>query len=153
LVRSPYSANLPREVDVVRGGMSEPATLEACLVRVEAVFLVWPFLMAEAAPAVLDALKRHPRRIVYLSSMSVGDYRKRQADPINRFHADIERLIEECGLGWTFLRSGGIVPSSLPSRHLLFRSSSHRQNRKPAEGRTGRSVGAHFPDVAVSIST
>ena len=53
LVRSPDSANLPGEVEVVRGDMSEPATLEACLVRVEAVFLEWPFLTAEAAPAVL----------------------------------------------------------------------------------------------------
>ena len=53
LVRNPDSANLPGEVEVARGDMSEPATLEACLVRVEAVFLVWPFLTAEAAPAVL----------------------------------------------------------------------------------------------------
>ena len=61
--------------------------------------------------------------------MSVDDDRKRQADPINRFHAAIERLIEESGLEWTFLRSGGMVPSSPPSRHLLFRTSSHYQYR------------------------
>jgi uncharacterized protein YbjT (DUF2867 family) len=94
LVRSPDSANLPGEVEVVRGDMSEPATLEACLVRVEAVFLVWPFLTAEAAHAVLDALKKHARRIVYLSPMGVGDDRKLRADRINRCHAAIERLIE-----------------------------------------------------------
>lgn len=44
--------------------------------------------------------------------MGVDDDRKRQADTINRFHADIERLVEESGLEWTLLRSGWIVPSA-----------------------------------------
>jgi hypothetical protein len=77
--------------------------------------------------------------------MRVGDDRKRQADPINRFHAAIERLIEESGLEWTFLRSGGIVPSSPPSRHLLFRTSSHYQYRHRPRDELGGQWAPTFP--------
>src|SRR5262249_31138160 len=42
LTRNPASASLPSGVDVVRGDLSVPDTLDACLKGVEAVFLVWP---------------------------------------------------------------------------------------------------------------
>ena len=145
LVRSPDSTNLPGEIEVVRGDMSEPATLEACLVTVGAVFLVWSFLTAEAAPAVQEALRRHARRIVYLSSMRVNDDRKRLADPINRFHADIERLIEESGLEWAFLRSCGMASSSPPSRHLLPRTLSRYQYGHRPRGKVGGRWTPTFP--------
>lgn len=47
LTRNPDSAGLPSGVEVVRGDLSDPNTLEACLKGVDAVFLVWPFLTAE----------------------------------------------------------------------------------------------------------
>jgi uncharacterized protein YbjT (DUF2867 family) len=113
LTRNPGSAGLPDGVEVVRGDLSAPATLATCLDGVEAVFLVWPFLTAKAAPALLQAVGKHARRIVYLSSMSVRDDRERQADPISAFHADIERLIEHCGLEWTFVRPSGFATNTL----------------------------------------
>ncbi|MEV4186580.1 NAD(P)H-binding protein [Streptosporangium canum] len=113
LVRDPSSAGLPEEVDVVRGDLSAPDTLEAALDGVESVFLVWPFFTADGAPAVLDAVGRHARRIVYLSSAGVREDVERQGDPINQFHADVERLIERSGLEWTFLRAGGFATNAL----------------------------------------
>ena len=113
LVRDPDYGGLPDGVEVVRGDLSAPDTLDAPLEGVETVFLVWPFLTVEAAPAVLDAVKRHARRIVYLSSMGVRDDLERQADPINQFHADMERLIEQSGLEWTFLRPSGFATNTL----------------------------------------
>lgn len=113
LTRSPASANLPDQVDVVRGDLSEPEALEAHLDGVDAVFLVWPFLTAESAPAVVDALARHTRRVVYLSSASVRDDMELQNGPINQFHADVERLIEQTGLEWTFLRCTGFATNTL----------------------------------------
>ena len=98
LVRDPDSAGLASGIEVVRGDLSVPDTLEAALDGVEAVFLVWPFLTAEAAPPVLDAVTKHARRVVYLSSMGVRDDLERQADMINQFHADVERLIERSRL-------------------------------------------------------
>ncbi|MFD8530587.1 NAD(P)H-binding protein [Streptosporangium canum] len=113
LVRDPSSAGLPEEVDVVRGDLSAPDTLEAALDGVESVFLVWPFFTADGAPAVLDVVGRHARRIVYLSSAGVREDVERQSDPINQFHADVERLIERSGLEWTFLRAGGFATNAL----------------------------------------
>jgi uncharacterized protein YbjT (DUF2867 family) len=40
LTRNPDSAGLPRELDVVRGDLSMPGTLDECLVGVEGVFLL-----------------------------------------------------------------------------------------------------------------
>jgi uncharacterized protein YbjT (DUF2867 family) len=113
LTRDPGSAGLPDGVEVVRGDLSALATLDACLDGVEAVFLVWPFLTAKAAPALLQAVAKRTRRIVYLSSMSVRDDRERQADTISAFHADIERLVEQSGLEWTFLRPSGFATNTL----------------------------------------
>lgn len=113
LVRNPSSADLPDVVEVVRGDLSDPGSLESALDGVEAVFLVWPFLTAGGVSGVLDVIARHARRIVYLSSMGVRDDLQRQADPINQFHADIERLIEVSGLQWTLLRCGGLATNAL----------------------------------------
>jgi uncharacterized protein YbjT (DUF2867 family) len=113
LARNPDSADLPEGVEVVRGDLSVPDSLEAGLDGVEAVFLVWPFGTAEAAPAVLDAVTKHARRIVYLSSMGIRDDLEQQADPINGFHADLEHVIERSGLEWTFLRPSGFATNTL----------------------------------------
>jgi uncharacterized protein YbjT (DUF2867 family) len=112
LVRT-AAAGLPDGVDVVHGDLTAPDGLEACAAGVEAVFLLWPFLTAEAAPSVLKAIGGHARRVVYLSSMSVRDDLAEQADPISGFHADMERLIEGSGLEWTFLRAGGFATNTL----------------------------------------
>ena len=113
LARTPSSASLPGGIEVVRGDLSDPDSLNACLVGVEAVFLMWPFPTARAAPAALDAVSKHARRIVYLSAMSVRDDLERQTSPINAFHADIEHLIEQSGLEWTMLRPSGFATNTL----------------------------------------
>lgn len=113
MVRDPGSAGVPGGVEVVRGDLSDPATLDACLDGVDVVFLVWPFLTVEAVPAVLDVVAKHARRIVYLSSMGVRDDQEEQCDPINQFHADLERLIEKSELDWTFLRPDGFATNAL----------------------------------------
>jgi uncharacterized protein YbjT (DUF2867 family) len=103
------SAGLPDGVDVVRGDLSEPDTVEAGLDGIEAVFLDWPydrwaarFPDAEAAPAVVDAVARHTRRIVLISSHGASN--DLEAGPTSGLYADLERMIEHSGLEWTFLR-------------------------------------------------
>jgi uncharacterized protein YbjT (DUF2867 family) len=108
LTRDPVAARLPRDVDVVGGDLSDPDTLAPALEDVEAVFLIWPFTTTEGAPAVLDAIERETRRLVYLSS--AGGQRP---DPVGMFHADLERLIEESKLEWTFLRPSGFATNTL----------------------------------------
>jgi uncharacterized protein YbjT (DUF2867 family) len=74
------SAGLPD--NVVRGDPSVPNMLDACLDGGEAVFLAWPFFTVEAAPVFLDAITKHARCIVYLSSQGVGDDLEQQIDTI-----------------------------------------------------------------------
>jgi uncharacterized protein YbjT (DUF2867 family) len=113
LVRNPDRAGLPGGVEVVCGDLSDPATLDAGLDGVDAVFLVWPFRIAEAAPAILNVVTQHARRIVFLSAMGVPDDGDVHPHPIVQSHADLERLIGKSGLEWTFLRSHIFATNSL----------------------------------------
>src|SRR5439155_25601635 len=61
--RSPQSANLPHDVEVVRGDLSAPDTLDACLDGVDAVFLVWVAQLPPAAQAV-EGIASHPERLL-----------------------------------------------------------------------------------------
>ncbi|GAP47515.1 NmrA family protein [Streptomyces azureus] len=110
--RDPDSAGLPEGAKVVGGDLSEPDTLEGTLAGIDTVFLIWPFLAPEGAPAVLEAIAGHARRIVYLSSSGVNEDAERQTDPINQLHADMERLIEKSGLEWAVLRSNTIASNA-----------------------------------------
>lgn len=112
LARDPENANLPDGVEVVRGDLKDPDTLEAGLEGVEVVFLLWAADDSHA-PAALGRLTKHATRIVYLSSMGVRDGLEEQADPINQSHADMERRIERSGLEWTFVRPSGFASNTL----------------------------------------
>ena len=108
LTRHPDAARLPSGVDVVGIDLSDPSTLAPALNGVEAVFLVWPFTTVERAPEVLDTVERRARRLVYLSSAG-----GQQPDPVGLFHADMEQLIEQSKLEWTFLRPSGFASNTL----------------------------------------
>ncbi|MFE2865433.1 SDR family oxidoreductase [Embleya sp. NPDC059259] len=113
LARRPEAAGLPAEVEVVGGDLARPDTLAPALIGVDAVFLVWPFLTTDGAPAVLDAVTAHTGRVVYLSSARVRDDVDRQADPISGLHAELERVIAESTTEWTFLRAETIASNTL----------------------------------------
>ena len=67
LARNPHTAGLPPHVEVVRGDLTLPETLDECLDGVDTVFLVWAAPPAAVAPA-LERIVKHARRIVFLSS-------------------------------------------------------------------------------------
>jgi len=67
LVRNPGAAQLPPQVEMVRGDLTLPDTLDACLEGIDTVFLVWTAPAAAVAPA-LERITKHARRIVYLSA-------------------------------------------------------------------------------------
>ncbi|MFD7416620.1 SDR family oxidoreductase [Kitasatospora purpeofusca] len=106
-------ADFSEGVRAVRGDLGDPASLGAALEGVDAVFLVWPFLGAEGAAEVIDAIGKHARRVVYLSSAGVGDGKDAPGDPITAFHTELERLIEHSGLAWTALRPTGFASNTL----------------------------------------
>ena len=104
LSRNPQSANLPAGVDVVRGDLAAPETIDEALQGVDAVFLVWVAPFAAAAPAI-ERIARHAEQIVLLTSPhNVQHPFFQQPNLLRAVHAGIEQLIEDSGLQWTFLR-------------------------------------------------
>ncbi|WP_327585370.1 zinc-binding dehydrogenase [Nonomuraea sp. NBC_00507] len=82
------------------GDLTDPATMP--LDGVEAVFLLWPFATAEGARAVVEAVAGRALRVVYLSSVARRDQER-----------EVERLIEESGTEWTFLRPHAFAANAL----------------------------------------
>jgi uncharacterized protein YbjT (DUF2867 family) len=113
LARNPDSANLPAQVEIVRGDLTIPATLDEPLDDVDTVFLVWQAPAAAAAPA-LARIEKHARQIVFLSAPHRTPHPLfQQPNPVARMHAEIERLIEESRLRWTILRPGMFATNAL----------------------------------------
>ena len=113
LTRNPDIADLPPGVEVVRGDLTDPEGLDGCLEGVDAVFLVWT-ARADAAPAAVDRMARHTRRVVFLSSPHRTPHPLfQQPNPLAVMHAEIERLIEASGLRWSFLRPGMFAANAL----------------------------------------
>jgi len=115
LVRDPDTAGLPAQVEVCRGDLTHPDTLNESLQRIDAVFLVWAAPHAAAAPA-LECITSHTPRIVYLSAPLKTPHPFFQAslpNPSSVLHEEIERLIQKPGVEWTFLRPGMFASNAL----------------------------------------
>ncbi|MEV4173185.1 NAD(P)H-binding protein [Nonomuraea sp. NPDC049709] len=103
LSRTPEAAGLPDGVEVVRGDLTQAATLAPALTGVTAVFLVLPYQMDPTA--FLDAAREAGvGRIVFLSSGAVVEGADEQPDVIAAYHHGVERAIRANGAEWTFLR-------------------------------------------------
>jgi uncharacterized protein YbjT (DUF2867 family) len=106
LTRRPDAAELPAAVEVVAGDLTVPESLDAALRGAGAVFLVWTAPPA-TAPAVVERLASHARRVVFLSSPHRTPHPFfQQPNPMAVLHADIERLIAAAGLASTIIRPG-----------------------------------------------
>jgi uncharacterized protein YbjT (DUF2867 family) len=115
LARNPHAAGLPPHVDVVRGDLTLPETLDECLDGIDAVFLVWTAPPATVAPA-LERIAKHARRIVFLSApykTAHPFFQRPSAQSASALPAEIERLIETSGRQWTFLRPGMFAANAL----------------------------------------
>src|SRR5262245_58015727 len=111
--RSAAAATLPANVEVVTGDLTVPESLDAGLRDVSAVFLVWT-APPETAPAVIERLATHARRVVFLSSPHQTPHPFfRQPNPMAALHADIERLIAASGLESTIIRPGMLASNPL----------------------------------------
>jgi len=113
MARNPESANLPARVEIVRGDLTIPETLDRPLDSVDTVFLVWTAPATAVAPA-LARIASHVRRLVFLSSPHRTAHPFfQQPNPIASLHAEIERLIEASDLQWTFLRPGMFASNAI----------------------------------------
>jgi len=106
LTRNPGAARFPPQVEVVRGDLAIPASLDLCLEGVDTVFLIWTAPPEAVAPAV-ERIAKFARRVVFLSAPHKTAHPFfQQPNPLRLLHAKIERLIEAAAPDWTFLRPG-----------------------------------------------
>lgn len=99
LTRDPARATFPPGVDVATGTL--PDLPDGVTDGVTAVFLVWPFMTAEGAEAVVERLRG--RHVVFLSAIGASE----------TFHGRIEDALRSSGTPWTFLRAGGFATNTL----------------------------------------
>jgi uncharacterized protein YbjT (DUF2867 family) len=115
LVRNPDTAHFPSCVDVMRGDLTCPDTLDPCLVGIDTVFLVWTAPAAAVVPAI-GRIASQVRRIVFLSApLKTPHPLFQQPNPSRALAEEVERSIESSGLEWTFLRPGMFA---LNARHF-----------------------------------
>jgi len=113
MTRNPDAAKLPPQVQIVRGDLTVPETLDACLDNTDAVFLVWTALPSAVAPA-LQRITQRARRIVYLSApLKTPHPLFQQPNLLRSMFEQIERTVETSGAPWTFLRPGMFAANAL----------------------------------------
>jgi uncharacterized protein YbjT (DUF2867 family) len=114
LTRGPEAAAaLPANVEVVTGDLSVPESLDTALHDVGAVFLVWT-APPETAPAVIERIAKHARRVVFLSAPHKTPHPFfQQPNPMAVLYADIEQRIAATGLEWTIIRPGMFASNAL----------------------------------------
>ena len=97
MTRKPDAAGWPPQIEVMRGDLTVPDTLEGCLNGIDTVFLVWT-APASAVVSALDRIARHARRIVFLSApIKTPHPLFQQPNPQRVMVEQIERLIEASG--------------------------------------------------------
>jgi uncharacterized protein YbjT (DUF2867 family) len=120
------ASRLGPAVEVVGADLAVPDTLADALDGVDAVFLVFPSVAADAAARELVAmLTERTRRLVYLSAHGVPHRPDRRAEPdggILGSHAHLEGLIAACAVEYTFLRASGFASNTLAWAAQLRRS-------------------------------
>lgn len=100
LTRTPDTAGLPADVEVVRGDLTRPETLRAALSGVDRAYL---FPLPETAREFVGLAEAAGlQRIVVLSSSSVLD--ETGGNHSGVYHRTVERAVEASRLDWTFVR-------------------------------------------------
>lgn len=116
LTRRPERANLPAGVDLVRGDLTAPESVDVALDGVGSVFMTWTGELA-TAPAVCSRLAadRSPsRRVVYLSApLRTPHPFFQQPNPMRDLHAGVEDALAVTGLDIAILRPGMFASNAL----------------------------------------
>src|SRR5262249_44576849 len=106
MTRKPDAAGLPPQIEVMRGDLTVPDTLDGCLKGIDSVFLVWTAPASAVVPG-LNRIVRLARRIVLLSApIKTPHPLFQRPNPQRVMVEQIEHFIETSGVEWTFLRPG-----------------------------------------------
>ena len=108
LARDPSAAELPAAVEVVRGDLADPASIDSATAGANGAFLLWPFTAPERADELAgEVVQRLARtgRIVYLSAEA-------SIRAPNRFWGRVERVVDRIAPRWTVLRPTGFASNA-----------------------------------------
>ncbi len=106
LSRRPDSATLPAGVDVVRGDLTAPGSLEQALRDVRSVFLVWT-APPQTIEVVVARLAQQVERLVLLSSPHQTPHPFfQQPNPMAAMHATLEANLKASGVPSSIIRPG-----------------------------------------------
>ena len=106
MTRNPRGTRFQPGVEVVRGDLTIPESLDRCVEGVDAVFLVWTAPPNTVVPAI-KRIANYERRVVLLTSPYKTPHPFfQQPNPMRVLYAQIEQVIESSGIEWTFLRPG-----------------------------------------------
>jgi len=110
LTRRPENAALPDGVEVVGGDFTAPESLDAALLGVGPVFLVWTAAPARASAIITRIAAHSPaehRRVVLLSAPHRTPHPFfQQPNAMRGIYVEIERLLAESGLDVAIVRPG-----------------------------------------------
>lgn len=113
LTRRPDSAALPSGVEIAAGDLTAPASLDAALRGVRAVFMVWTAPLPAAAAAI-ERIAGATSRVVYLSAPFRTPHPfLQQPNPMRDLHAEVERLLSISGVATTIIRPGMFASNAL----------------------------------------
>jgi hypothetical protein len=95
MLSCPEAARFPPQVEIMRGDLTRPETLDACLDSIDRVFLLW-ITPPATVPDVLERIaKKGIQRIVFLSApLKTAHPFFQQPNPLREMTEQIERLIE-----------------------------------------------------------
>ena len=106
LSRNPQQTGFPGGLEVVRGDLTSPETLDRALDDVDAIFLVWMAPLRPAAGAIQHIAPRVRRIVLLTSPIRTNHPFFQQPNALRHVHAGVEDLIEQSGTPWTVLRPG-----------------------------------------------
>ncbi|HJT18748.1 MAG TPA: NAD(P)H-binding protein [Thermoanaerobaculia bacterium] len=106
-------SSVPLGARPLRADLTVPASLDAALRGIDAVFLVWT-APADAAAAAIDTIARHVKRLVFLSAPHKTAHPFfQQPNPMAKLMAAVEALIECSNVEWTIVRPGMLASNSI----------------------------------------
>jgi (4-alkanoyl-5-oxo-2,5-dihydrofuran-3-yl)methyl phosphate reductase len=109
LLRDPRkAAHLDQRAERFVGDLDRPETLNAPTQGVSSVFLL-TFETQQDQNLIAAAVRSGVQHIVKLSTLEASQPHLR----IGRWHRERERLIDESGIGWTFLRPGMFMSNTI----------------------------------------
>lgn len=102
-------AELPRMPGVhpFRADLTDAASVRAAISGCRRVFLIWPLMSTDPAPAVLQAVQQNGSDVVFVSRLGAA------GQPAGEATGTVERLLSESGIRHVVLRCSGFAANAL----------------------------------------